>query len=1007
MLPEFEPVHHSLHTSCKIISPSVLVSSQPKGNDIVEMENSNGEKKKESRYPLQESLKNSLSYDHATKLHIFVLSFLNIGMDGPLAHIYHTVAGLCDPYTQPEENDEMLLSIDCLADLLISLTYTNRKYLDSNDDDDDGDEVKLESNELSDDNSHNTDDQNDELSDIMNNPDINSIKFELSTQFFTILQDIQANALNCTEELNLRFVDNDINRFFENLIHWTTKVFIGNIPAIRLCYSISCVLLVAIYKLFKPESGEYNLAINPYFQYFISAWKCHSNIIILGLEIDRKLESEESKFLMETPETIKEVLRGSSAIRNVLGWIVNQNPSLYYTPEEAMVAGDYSLDHDIKNESLLDFAHPLVRKNINGGSLKIDMRLVVIALLIVNSGVSYVPGAYYSSDRGDKQSEEEMVRRIDQSKPISDIGDLLVDLEYEDKFDEDISYIWGCEYLDSEEEEEEEEQEEQEVEEEERVKEDNNDEGTNEIKPVANESTSRRSLEGSQNIDFDDQGRDWRDIVRGDNARFSDWFVELVDKYNSSTQDEKRDSDNFFSLTYQLSQALDFVLVFGIEGNEEAEHNVGQVILNTISKSIMDKNAGKVSEFKNGITFDWIYLYLTSPASKGDIAQTQDNNKLLIPIFEITKFELIFLNNNKLARCILDEMLMCDGSRRLIIWFLTHNVNLSALLIDYVYELLSDLRGTNDSTYLSTRQGNFVVLSDVERLMLLHEFLNHSGVFLSACDGVEVEEGVKLVLAESIAKKLVTLLCLMITRLISAGLIVLDRRVDEDDIHGYFNVLQMLLINWIGKVPEARKLFFQIKNRNNPKEDDPDQEEGMQKEPSEKLLDIVEPLAKELETLQLIIDDCSRIEIWSIKDYFSSSSSSWIYIIRYTHRMEAHLKTIIAIQNNEIDQLDKNKQDFGNLEYMAKDFRFFLVNFNTLCKIEIFAETMFALFEKIVTTGRIGNEEDTEGGEGENSVEAEFNDDFLNGDLDDSKGNDKSEASKSKKKKKKKKSKKK
>lgn len=958
-----------------------------------------------------ERMKNSRNWNEATKLQLFILSFMGIDHDRQLIHIFSTVAGLCDPFTQPEENDDMLLSIDCLSDLLISLSYSNLKYLDSKEDSED--EVNLESNESLPDNDAKTNDnsqQHDEfIDDLINNPDINSIKFEMSTHFFTILQDIQTNILNCNDELNLRFAEHDYEDFLTSLSLWCPHgIFAGNAPAIRLCYSICCVLLVSIYKLFKPESGEYNLALNPYFQFFIESWKCHSNIIILGLEIDRKIEkdNEEKGLFIETPEVVKDILRGSSAIRNVLGWIVNQNPSLYYTPEEAMVPGNYSLDHDIQNESLLDFTHPLIRKNINGGSLKIDMRLVVIALLIVNSGVSFVPGAYYSSARGDKQSEEEMSRRIDQSKPISDIGDLLVDLEYEDKFDDDIRYVFGYEYLDSEEEEEEEENKEPTT--------DKQSKGTGELKSVTDSElvklTSRRSLEGSQNIDFDDQGRDWRDIVRGDNIKFNDWFLELVKKYNESSQDSKRDSDDFFSLTYQLSQALDFVLVYGIEGNEEAEHNVGQVILNTISKSILDKKSGTVSEFKHAITFDWIYLYLISPASKEDISQTQDNNKLLIPIFEITKFELIFLNNNKLARCILDEMLMCDGSRRLIIWFLTHNVNLSALLIDYVYELLSDLRGANnrDSPYLSTRQGDFVILSDVERLMLLHEFLNHSGVFLSACDGVEIEEGVKLVLAESIAKKLVMLLCLMITRLIDAGLIVLDRKADEDDIHGYFNVLQMLLINWIGKVPDARKLFFQIKNRTN---NNPEESDQALKETNEKLLDIVEPLAKELETLQQIIDDCSQIEIWSIKDYFLSSSSSWIYIIRYIHRMEAHLKTIIAIQNDEIDQLDKNKQDFGNLEYMAKDFRFFLVNFNTLCKIEIFAETMFALFEKIVTTGRIGNEgevDEEEAGhlqsEDNEDIDAEFNDKFLNGELNDSKTDKPNEASsKSKKKKKSKK----
>lgn len=104
-------------------------------------------------------------------------------------------------------------------------------------------------------------------------------------------------------------------------------------------------------------------------------------------------------------------------------------------------------------------------------------------------------------------------------------------------------------------------------------------------------------------------------------------------------------------------------------------------------------------------------------------------------------------------------------------------------------------------------------LSEIEQLMLLHEFLTNSSVYLSATDGIDIDDGYQVFLAESIAKKLLSVLCLMINHFIQLGIIDLSGS-KTDDLHDYTNELQVLLINWIGKVPEARKLFFKIKNAN-------------------------------------------------------------------------------------------------------------------------------------------------------------------------------------------------
>lgn len=90
------------------------------------------------------------------------------------------------------------------------------------------------------------------------------------------------------------------------------------------------------------------------------------------------------------------------------------------------------------------------------------------------------------------------------------------------------------------------------------------------------------------------------------------------------------------------------------------------MIINTIAKSILDNKEKRDSS----ITPMKIYQFWTSLASMEAIRITQeDNNKMIAPIFSVTKFELFFHNNPLLARAAMDEMLMCEGHRKLLIWF--------------------------------------------------------------------------------------------------------------------------------------------------------------------------------------------------------------------------------------------------------------------------------------------------------------------------------------------------
>lgn len=776
-------------------------------------------------------------------------------------YILTTTAGLCDPFSQPEESDTLPLTCDVLADVLIGILYQH-------------------------------------MIDDLRHLEVNSIKFDLSTELFLVLHQIQV-VLRADKELDLRFVENDELYWQENVHLWTPQAP-DDLFRLRLLYSITCVIIVAIHKLFLGANGECNLALNPYLHYLIRMWKCHSNIIILGLEIDRRLENEndENGTLFETPEIIKYTLRGLSAIRLVLAWILNQNPSLSLDNEADHV-------YDIKTAPILDLIHPVLRRST--GALLIDMRLVIIALLVSNVGIT-APIGRPPSPSLRAVNEDEYDRRLDQAKPITEIGDLLIDLEYEDKFDDDIRYMFGYEF---------------------------DDDSVSLATDLQSQSQTNQpvlmAVRSLNDIEFDEMGRDWRDVPRGANVEFAPWFVDIV-----SLHDET-ESDHFFHTFEELCLSLEYLTTNTLDQDGATSLFFAQAILNTISKAIKDENEGTDSS----ITPDRIYRYLTTAASEEQLQEFGNN---LVPFFTVTNFEMLLRTNSPLGRAIMDEMLMCKGYRRVLIWFLTHNVNLLPLLIDYVHELLAGLRGSKE--YKFTRQGQ-VVLSDVEQLMLLHEFLNMCELYLSASDGVETQDGGQVVLSESVARKLITLLCLMINQLIRVGIIDLDKR-DDDGIHNYYNDLQVLLVDWVGKLPEARALFFKVK---------------------EKYVDRAVGEVTEVvdyEQLQKIVDRCVNLQVWEVTDFLSADSKAQSCLHRYVMRMEIHLKTIIGLQTAEIDKV---VQVLDSADILAKDFRFFLINFNTLCKMEHVAEPLFLTFEKIVASGHLESEE----------VEAEFNDEFLNG----------------------------
>ncbi|EDK42629.1 hypothetical protein LELG_00807 [Lodderomyces elongisporus NRRL YB-4239] len=977
--------------------------------------------------------------------------------------VFTTLINLCDPYTQPEETEKYILSVSCVSDLLISLSFSYYyEHSKSN-----GSDNAL-NNEL----------------------EMGSIKFAISTTFFNILQLIN-KYLNAGDEVKLRFIDNGDDQWQYHVAEWTPS---DTDPLnLNLVYSMSCVLIMSLQKLFdikkekkkkidekdeidekeEKEEGKgngtekgkqqkeekdddnekadeindtyCNLLMNPYLHYFLKLWKCHTNIILLGLEIDRRIEfqNHENNEENETPPIIVATLKGSSSIRYVLAWIINQNPSLspddddddedddnddeiyhhhhqqhqqqqqqqenlskniddspHHVLEKEHLVSNFDLRsmHDLENESLMNFIQPLARKKANGGAILVDMRLVIIGLLIIYSGTTFVAGDG-KSGTSSGESEEQSRRRLNRSKPLAEIGDLLIDLEYADRFDEDIRYM--LEYdLD-------EDGSECECEcackcEMEGVG-DKNDFKEDSVKyPEVNHASVATSIVKNENVDiqFDEFGRDWRDIPRGENIHIKPSFLEKFRLYDESS--DKTESDDFFTSWKELHDVFDFLCVTSIEGNTDAERLLGQTAVNTIAKAVKEygEESKKMPEINPGdvatskVTTDLIHMYLTAPAPEEFVKVVQDNNKAIIPILSITHFELMLHTNNKLARAMMDEMFMCEGHRRLLVWFLTHELNLSNILIDYVFELATGLRGgqVTNAPYQFSRLGDKLILSDVEQLMLLHEFFTSSAFYLSADKGIEIDGGYEVVLAESIAKKLMILLCLMINQLIKRNVIKIEASSStKDEIYDYSAELLLLLISWIGKVPEARQLYFQIKNASleqpststtgiSPTPDlttpankttttaaaaaatttittrKPTTKSTTTKPTEPTTANPTLAAAGEMTTFQskrnerlIQIDDeralffkYNNMTIEEIANDLDLNIRNMRIVNNFIVRMEANISIV----------LNKNASS-QDLEQIEDDFRFFLLNFNTFGKIDNFIELLFRRFEDVITTGDV------------------------------------------------------
>lgn len=699
---------------------------------------------------------------HAAVRHEILMKVLKLPNSlSPLLPLqFKIIAGLVDPLTQPAPNDKHVISLDLLYQMFLGFLTP---------------EVKL------------------------------SLDVEEGCDWrFHVCFNMQKIINASLKRLNFDDFErlNSINNSDEN-VDWRSQLDKWlphglNTQDLELICMVDIVAVYTIYKLYE----HLPIQMNPFLSSLISLWKNLTCVILLGLEIDR-IEEEQETF--DTPLMVRATIRGAAALRAIVATILNGHIE--------------ATKHDIKHESLNTFMSPHGRK-LCQGALYAELRSHAAALLALGS-------------------------------ELEDVTELFADLQPGDRFDEDVRYMFEYEFedyndLSSREDYSESEKLEEFTEsskaavckgrrcncifdDDEMLEDedyDNDDEAQKFKKHVLHEpnpttsvtmsSTGKpHAVRSGSSFEFDYSGKDWRDIPRVANLYYSPNY-QFTEELNSGT---------ILSLTnkatkQRLSEAESLLLMSCVATCVKNEQD--EIILGNITELHQNNDKKK----KNMDTSDSQVIGTFKEMTPDDIYELWCKD---------STFEKIVYCNHEVAWRLMDEMLMCSGFRRVLLWFITH-MELNHSLIHYIFELVMGLRKSSEDTKENenddmlpplpndpsetnsllpfSRQGA-IQLSAIETKMLLQEFFTNAAIFLT--------EKSKEWISDEPSKEndsfgntdngnvslyavgLMKLICLMVRAFIKKG------KFDFRESECVFE-LQTLLMNWITIIPEAKDLFFELKS---------------------------------------------------------------------------------------------------------------------------------------------------------------------------------------------------
>lgn len=583
--------------------------------------------------------------------------------------------------------------------------------------------------------------------------------------------------LLCDDFDKLKEIDNfeETDDWKKTIDQWVPRDL--NTQDLELIYMIDIMCIYTIYKTYENEP----LGKNPFLFDLYYLWKCLTKIVYLGLQIDR-LEEAESTY--ETPLLVRATVRGCAALRSVLATVLNDKVEVN--------------DHDFKHEPFNTFMSPHGRKLCNG-ALVSDMRTYIRAF--IENGIE-----------------------------LDEITNLLLDLTPGDRFDEDIEYMFDYEYEDYNDVSETEDEEGFDVDElnknnspeihrrcncvfeNDKIIENIDKKGFDDMSalPKRNDNGKLKlsstpdpyAVRARSFFDFTYGGKDWRDIPRGLNLYYN--------------------PDYDFSFGHAPRDA--FERYFEEATTKKIQNNIANIMLVCAVACIKSEQDHMIIHHLPGTP-------VPHPKTMGENIMTTE--ELYDIVSADKKFEKLLYYNNEFAWCLMDEMLMSIGYRRVLIWLITH-LRLNHTVIHYIFELVMGYRcgGTNSEPKDVEVDGNIVklplcefsrqgtvILSEIETQMLLQEFFLNAAVTLSdrtfeseiepetqseTLSGDPAKDDHDDNYVSSYALGLVGLICTMVKSLISAK--KLDVAKSESTVE-----LQTFLLNWISYLPAAKDLYFELK----------------------------------------------------------------------------------------------------------------------------------------------------------------------------------------------------
>lgn len=700
------------------------------------------------------------------KTHKALFQCLNIASpesedEDRLWKLFGTISILSDPLTEPSDrdiDDSMLLSADLVADLVLALG----KPLAEND------------------------------------PTIELPIFSMAYDIASIA-DRCMHALKSDSYKNLLSVRNDDDHWEKDLHKWTPgPTFIGEsemacgFRRLRLTYTVATVCILVLDKLY-PQ----NVCLNPFLGFMIQAWKNQTKVLLYGMEIDRR---DQQLGYPGYPFFIREVIKGTAALRTTLAVVLDGEV--------------HRSIHDLRHEPLINYMNPWGRK-FAIGALTADLRVFVAALLALGSPLASVSNLLADVETHDRFDED--IKYMFEFEPngqwdsndeyqrhhvpppefmifhnMKHLGSIFTE-EYPlhpdcncvlDEPSKRVRALYDGE--------EEENDSGDDADDDDEIDDDHVDDNlgkmvlppANDSKPIqdfADQSLMAKlsggpviepGLDGDE-LKFDTESRDWRDIPRDPNTKLDKQFVDLLNK-------SRTDPSIFYTDPKELVEKMSQL------ATEKVPFDESEKIVRSVA---------------------WLVQYHDEALKMTEKEKRENNddpNKNILLVYNLLTdpkmFQDMVLYNHDTVFAMIDELLMVAGCRRAIIWFLTH-LSPGQWIINYFHELLAYRRGNSNFNTASdrhhfSREGH-VVLSDVEVSMLLHEFFATCLLSVSR-DTYEVSSD------RSDARRLMKILCMMLKSFQNLGIL----QVNDPE---YRFEIQTLLLQWIGvgMIPEARELFFE------------------------------------------------------------------------------------------------------------------------------------------------------------------------------------------------------